>query len=173
MRLRKLETKDIPGIFEWMTDHEVNRFFRFDPTAVTRESIAAFIASAQDTRTNLHLACVNDLDEYLGTVSLKNIDREHQTAEYAISFRPGAQGTGAALFATQEILRMAFEDRHLHRVYLNVYADNPRACRFYEKVGFVLEGTAREHLLVRGERKSLRWYGMLKTERIKEALYHD
>ena len=164
MRLRKLMEKDAPRILDWMRDPAVNRYFRFDPEKVDLETVRRFIEDAQDTGRNLHLACVDDADTYLGTVSLKEISAEHLHAEYAISFCTAAQGTGAARFATQEILRIGFEERGLERIFLSVLADNARACRFYEKLGFHFDGEFRRHLRLRGEWKDLRWYSMLRRD---------
>lgn len=164
MRLRKLEAKDAARIYEWMTDSEINRFFRFDSQSVTMESVGRFIQDAQEAGENLHLAVVNEKDEYLGTISLKSIDREARNAEYAVSMRKETHGTGAAKFATQEILRIAFCELKLHRVYLNVLSENGRANHFYEKMGFVYEGEFKEHLEIRGELKDLKWYRMLEDE---------
>jgi RimJ/RimL family protein N-acetyltransferase len=38
----------------------------------------------------------------------------------------------------------AFNTLNLHRVYLRVFEDNPRAIRAYEKAGFVHEGRMRQ-----------------------------
>jgi RimJ/RimL family protein N-acetyltransferase len=103
----------------------------------------------------MHLAIVDEKDYYLGTISLKEIDHAAKNAEYAISTRASAHGTGAALQATREILRIAFEELHLDRVYLNVLDENSRANRFYQKCGFRYEGQFRDHLLIRGELKNL------------------
>lgn len=51
-------------------------------------------------------------------------------------------GLGAALM--REGIKIARE-RHLHRVELTVVADNSRAIRLYEKVGFQREGLKREN----------------------------
>ena len=46
-------------------------------------------------------------------------------------------------------------------VYLNVYTDNLRANRFYQKAGFVYEGCSKDAVCVRGVFKSLNWYGII------------
>ena len=43
-----------------------------------------------------------------------------------------------------EIIRMAFEEFHAHRLFLDVYEDNARARHLYESLGFVYEGTMRD-----------------------------
>ncbi len=164
MHLRKLAAKDIPYILEWMHDDSINRFFRFDAAAATEKTVAAFIAKAQVQTGEIHLACANEADSYLGTVSLKNIDRTLQTAEYAVSFRRCAQGSGAALFATRAVLDIAFKDLGLKSVYLNVLAENERAVRFYGKSGFLPMQSREKSVLVRGEEKPLCWFTMAQKE---------
>lgn len=165
MFLRQLEEKDIPGMLEWMHDPAINQFFRFDADAMDRDKVLEFVTKARlKDRKNIQLACVNEDDTYLGTISLKDINRHDQTAEYAISFRAAAHGTGAARYATQEILRIAFSEENLCKVYLNVLSENTHAWNFYEKQGFRLEGILRQHILVRNKRHDLRLYGMLKED---------
>jgi diamine N-acetyltransferase len=167
MKLRKLMPKDAEGMLGWMKDPSVNRFFRFEAEMMTTERVLDFIQLSQDTEKDMHLAIVDDDDAYMGTISLKNIDIIASNAEYAISTCARVHGTGVAFEATKEILRIAFKDLNLHRVYLNVLEDNERANRFYQKLGFVFEGRFREHLMVHGELKSLNWYSILKSEYVK------
>jgi len=136
MKLRTMEKKDIIGILSWMKDPEVNQFFQFDANSVNEDTVTRFVENAQNKENNLHLAIVNEEDEYLGTVSLKEIDYINSRAEYAISLRKEAQGTGAALFATDEILKIAFNELGLNKVYLYVLSDNIRANKFSFKIFF-------------------------------------
>lgn len=167
MKLRKLEEKDADGMLEWMQDPEMQKGFRFNAEEKNREDVLSFIRNANIELVNgknIHYAVSDEDDEYLGTISLKNVDLVNKKAEYAISLRRMAQGKGIATEATHEILKMAFEQYDLQRVYLNVLSDNQRAIRLYEKCGFVYEGEFRKHLFLRGEYKSLKLYGMLKEE---------
>lgn len=173
MYLRELKEKDIDGMLEWMHDPEIQKYFHVTMTERTREDVQQFIKSAVANPIegkDIHYAIADDDDEYLGTISLKHVDLISLNAEYAISLRKCAQGKGIAAWATKEILKIAFEEFLLHRIYLNVLSDNQKAIRLYEKCGFVFEGTFRNHLLLGGEFKSLKWYSMLKGE--YEMLMH-
>ncbi|MGO9435862.1 MAG: GNAT family N-acetyltransferase [Terracidiphilus sp.] len=44
----------------------------------------------------------------------------------------------------REVIRLAFEEFHAHRLFLDVYEDNPRARHLYESLGFVYEGKMRD-----------------------------
>lgn len=167
MRLRRVEEKDAEGMFEWMHDPEIQKGFRFNAAEKDMESIIHFIQHADIQLidgNDIHYTIADEDDEYLGTISLKEIDLTDRRAEYAISLRRKAQGRGIAAEATREILRVAFEEYGLEKVYLNVLSENERAIRLYERMGFAYEGEFRKHLFLRGEYKSLKWYSMLKEE---------
>ena len=159
IKLRRLEEKDIPGMLEWMHDPDVNRWFRFDAAAMTQERAQKFISDSF-TEINRHYAITDSSDEYLGTISLKNI--RDGRAEYAISTRKCAHGSGAAIQATSEVLRIAFEELGLDSVYLNVLAENLRANAFYRKAGFCYTHTEQDALEIRGVKKDLNWYEIRK-----------
>ena len=162
MKLRKLSVKDIPLIKEWMSDQSINSQFKTDFSVYTYDEIAKFIQDAQDFSSHRHYAIVDEKDEYLGTISLKEIDLINLKAEYAVVLRSKAIGTSAAKNATQKILDIAFNELKLNKVYLNVLATNTRANRFYQKFGFVFEGTFRQDLKIENEFYDLNWYSILK-----------
>lgn len=165
--LRKLEEKDADGMLEWMHDEEIQKSFRYPMLNTTKEDVLNFIQKAESEPIegkSIHYAIVDENDEYLGTISLKDVDMVSGNAEYAISLRRKAQGKGIAAQATKELLNKAFEQFGFEKVYLNVLADNERAIHLYEKCGFVYEGEFRRHLHIRGEYKNLKWYSVLKEE---------
>lgn len=164
MLLREPKEKDAQGMLSWMHDPASREIFANDFASFTLEKVLNFICHANDDEQNKNFVCVDDNDNYLGTVSLKNIDYSSKNAEYAVSFCSAAQGTGAAKYATEEILKYAFETLQLERVYLNVIPDNVRANKFYKKIGFVYEGEFRKHILINGKLRNLCWYSMLKEE---------
>lgn len=160
MKLRSLELKDAELMLEWMKDKDINKYYRFHSEAVTLDSIKDFITNSKTCDNNKHYAIVDDKDVYLGTISLKNIDMNNHNAEYAIALRKVAIGQGIARDATIDILNKAFEHFKLNKVYLNVIADNERAIKFYEKMGFIFEGEFIEHLFIDGQYKNIKWYAI-------------
>ncbi len=164
MKLRELLEKDVPFMLEWMHDQEINRYFQFNAAAATFETAANFIKSSKNDPDNRHYAIVDDDDEYLGTISLKEIDNRNKRAEYAISTRRKAHGRGVAAWATHEILNIAFNQLQLNRVYLNVLCENEQANRFYHKFGFIFEGTSSQHIFLKDNFMDLNWYAMTKSQ---------
>ena len=60
---------------------------------------------------------------------------------------PDCWNRGYGAEAIGLMLDWAFLELNLHRVWLHVYANNPRGIACYEKVGFVREGVLREGVL--------------------------
>lgn len=174
MMLRKLKEKDADHMLEWMHDPEYQPWFRIDMTNKKKEDVLAFINTSESEIAdghNIHYAITDDSDEYLGTISLKNIDLLSLNAEYAISLRKKAQGHGIATEATKILLNKAFGELGLKRIYLNVLSENAKAIRLYEKCGFIYEGEFRKHLFLNGEFKSLKWYSILKEEYLTQSIH--
>ena len=163
MIIRRLQLKDAEGMYEWMQDEDVTCFLAQDFASKTLEDCRNFIMSAaKEEDKKLHRAICDDTGQYLGTVSLKHIDKRNKNAEYAISMRRKAMGTGASTYGTVEILNYAFEVLGLEKVYLNVIPENIRAKKFYQKIGFQLEGRAKKHILIKGKLCDLEWYAFYK-----------
>ena len=135
MYLRKLELKDAPFMLEWMHNENVTANLQADFASKTLQDAEQFIVQSQDDKKNLNLAIVSDIDEYMGTVSLKHIN--DKSAEFAITVRRSAMGKGYAKYGMEAILKMAISKYGLKYVYWFVNPDNYRAVRFYEKNNYV------------------------------------
>ena len=134
MHLRELRNQDAPLMLEWMHDESVVKDLQTDFTSKTLEDCEKFIANSLLERHNLHLAIADDEDVYQGTVSLKNII--NGTAEFAITIRASAMGSGIAAEAMKKILEVGFEKNELRTIYWCVSPENKRAVRFYDKNGY-------------------------------------
>lgn len=167
--LREIREEDAEDMLEWMHDPESQKGFQKNMLGVTLEEAREFCRNAKlreglEQGQSIHLAVAGEGDEYLGTVSLKQINLEYRSAELAIALRKKAQGHGVAAEAVGLLLKKAFEELKLHRIYLTVLADNTAAVRLYEKCGFIFEGELRDHLFLNGRYVSWKLYGILDNE---------
>lgn len=131
MKLRDLEIKDAPLMLEWMHDFSVVENLHSNFIDKTIEDCEAFIRKSQNKEESVHLAIVSDENEYMGTVSLKCINRIDDSAEFAITVRKSAMGKGYSWYGMKEIIKLAFERYDLKTVYWCVSSENERAVRFY------------------------------------------
>lgn len=136
MRLRPLEKRDAPLMLEWMHDNSVVHDMGINFSKKTIEDCLKFIEVSNEGKENMHMAIVNDADEYMGTVSLKHIEKEKGHAEFAITVRKSAMGKGYSKWGMQEILRYGFDILRLDRIYWYVSPQNKRAIHFYDKNGY-------------------------------------
>ncbi len=149
-------------MLEWMHDDNVTYDLHTDFASRTLKDAESFIAASEETTEDLHMAIVADNDEYMGTVSLKHIDKEQSSAEFAITVRSVAMGRGYSWYGMTEIIRIAFEELGLNCVYWCVSRKNERAVRFYNKHGFHEALDISHKILTRYEgMKDLKWYSVL------------
>lgn len=133
MKLRGLKQKDADRMLEWMRDSYVVEKLQTDFIHKTIEDCYSFIESSQ-SETDIHLAIVDDSDQYMGTVSLKHITKD--AAEFAIVICKDAMGKGYSIWAMREIIKIGFEKYGVEDIYWCVAADNLRALSFYDKNHF-------------------------------------
>lgn len=158
MRLRKLIPADAPLMLEWMHDADVVSYLGANFAEKKLEDCQRFIADSQTDPENLHLAVVDEDDTYMGTVSLKHIDRTSKTAEFAVTVRASAMGRGFSRFGMERILTHGIQDLGLSAIYWCVSPKNERAIRFYNKCGYQRTDRVPEALLGRYAGMELVWY---------------
>lgn len=169
MRLRNLELKDAPLMLEWMHDKSVVGKLKGNFQEKTLADADSFILNSNNKSDNIHLAIVSDEDEYMGTVSLKSIDKNSLSAEFAIAVRSSAMGRGYSWFGMKEIITRAFDEYGLESVYWCVSRQNERAVRFYDKHNFHEALDIPKNVLSRYPgMNDLKWYSVLKGDVLDE-----
>lgn len=136
MELRKLDIKDAPLMLEWMHNKDVTLHMNRDFSKLSLEDCENFIKNSLADENNVHFAIVDETDEYLGTISLKNIDNINKNAEFGITIREKAMGKGISSEAMKAIIAYGFEKLGLTSIYWCVSSENARAVRFYDKNGY-------------------------------------
>lgn len=158
--LRKLLEKDAEKMYLTLTDHEINHHMRIGDASFTLEGCKKFILSSNNDKHNVHFAIVDSDDNWVGTISLKDIDYDKKQAEYAIITCKEVHGKGYAPKATDEILEYGFNKLGLEHIYLDVISKNEPAKKFYQKYGFKHDRTDINGITIGGELCDLEWYYM-------------
>lgn len=133
MNLRPLENVDAPFMLEWMHDENIVKNLQSNFLEKTINDCNKFITDSKKTDNMFNLAIVDDMNEYMGTVSLKHINQKDKSAEFAIVMRKKALGKGYSEYGMREIIKIGFERFGLQKIFWCVSKDNKRAIRFYEK----------------------------------------
>ncbi|MET7452428.1 GNAT family protein [Streptomyces sp. NPDC005574] len=143
--LRPFTERDADDIRRILDDPEVVRF-TFEPsTKLTLEHLRSWYGSRATRTDRLDLAVTDRATgELVGEVVLHEWDPDARSCTFRTLIGPRGRGRGLGTEATRLIVGYGFEELGLHRIQLEVYRDNHRALRVYEKVGFVVEGVRRE-----------------------------
>lgn len=144
--LRPLEREDAPALVRWLNDPEVREgLATFRPLSLAAEY--AFLDSLAKAEDRVVLGIVERATGSLvGACGLDTIFWKDRRAVFGICVGEKSRwGQGLGREATRLMLDHAFGTLGLNRVELHVYAFNARAIRTYQALGFVHEGTLREH----------------------------
>ena len=164
MHLRRLEIKDAPLMLEWMHDPDIVSLLNGNFADKTLADAESFIIHSQ-TEHNLHMAVVSDTDEYMGTVSLKYIDKKNHSAEFAIAMRSIAHRRGYSWAGMKAILEKGFSEFGLESIYWCVGRNNSRAIRFYDKHNFHEAVDILPSVLARySDNRDYKWYTAFKGD---------
>lgn len=103
--------------------------------------------------------------QYIGHCSLHSLSDEARHCELSIEISNRAYwGRGYGREVIGLLLKYAFDDMNLQRVWLTTHAENERAIRCYKACGFVEEGRLRQHLWLRGHYVDRVIMGVLRGE---------
>jgi len=172
--LRAVEREDAPVFLPWANDFDVTRHMLLHrPMSLAAEE--AWIARIQEDKSYVVLSIVlRKGDRVIGNTALHEIHSHNRHASFGIMIGDKREwGKGYGTEATRLIVGHGFRTLNLHRIWLHVYEDNPRAIRSYEKVGFRREGILRDHAFRNGHYGNVITMGILRDEWAKDARASD
>ncbi|MBW0094157.1 spermidine N1-acetyltransferase [Pseudonocardia sp. KRD-184] len=164
IRLRALERDDLEFVHGLTNDSKVMSYWFTEPYEALVELRDIYDRHVHDNRERRFV--IEAAGERAGVVELMEIDYIHRVAEFQIIVHPDHQGRGYAREATMQALDYAFAVLNLHKVYLVVAVENPRAIHIYEKAGFVTEGELREEFFADGRYRNALRMGILQREHL-------
>ncbi|MFJ6723444.1 GNAT family N-acetyltransferase [Streptomyces sp. NPDC091281] len=143
--LRPFTEADAATMSGIIHDPEVVRFTFPAPGELSLERLRAWYGTRSTQPDRLDLAVTDRATgELVGEVVLNEYDAHARSYSFRTLIGPRGRDRGLGTEATRLIVGHGFERLGLHRVQLELYGDNGRARRVYEKVGFVVEGVRRE-----------------------------
>ena len=168
IRLRHVEREDLPQFVEWLNDPEVYQGLSMHtPLSMAEEEnwFENILKGPIDERPLVIEAMEDDEWRMIGNSGFHNLDWRSRNAELGIFIGDKTywdQGYGTEV--VKLLLRHGFSTLNLHRIYLRVFEDNPRAIRSYEKAGFVHEGRLRQGEFHDGQFHDVLFMSVLRPE---------
>lgn len=156
--LRLMTEEDTERIVTWRNSDAVRRNFIYQER-FTKEGHEAWIHNMVNTGKVVQLIiCDLASDQPLGSVYIRDIDRQHRKAEYGIFIgETSARGRGVGTATAKLMLQYCFEEEKLHRIYLRALCENIQAIRSYERAGFQREGCLKEDVCIDGKYRDIIW----------------
>lgn len=144
--LRPAEREDIDLFVRWFADAETTRYLavRAPFSKAMEEKWFESMLEQQGKRGYHFVICLLADDRPIGTAGFHHVNQEDGHASFGISIGEKAEWSkGYGTDALRAICDFGFGQLRLERIELDVYDENRRGRRSYEKAGFVAEGTLR------------------------------
>jgi len=148
IRLELIKKEDLYKIVEWNRNKSANDLLQWAGPLyeypLTLSQVEKYFLDEKNKEvvdTYIYKIVTISTEEIIGTVELREIDRENKIARVC-RFLIGEEkerGRGIGALALKEILRSGFEDMGFEKITLGVFDFNKGAVRCYEKVCFVIE----------------------------------
>lgn len=163
--LRQMTREDTEHIITWRNRDFVRENFIYRKP-FTRQGHEAWIREMIDTHKAVQfIICEKESDRAVGSVYIRDIDRQHNKAEYGIFIgEEDALSKGYGSQAARLVIRYAFEELKLHKLMLRVLAKNQRARRSYERAGFVQEAYLKDEVFLEGNYEDVIYMAVLNAD---------
>jgi len=166
--LRALEEEDAYELIKYVNDIEILQYLTLYRPLSLQDELEFIRRVREEMKQNrsFSFAVVDKgANKLIGTIGLHNVDWISRNAELGIViWKKEYWGRGYGTDAMKLLLYYGFTFLNLHRIWLRVYSFNKRAIRAYEKIGFKMEGTLREHVFKNGRYLDIHIMGILKYE---------
>ena len=125
----------VPEYLEMVNDIEnVARFIGDRREPLSEKDEIDYIKDKMDNDATMFSMLERDTREFIGNIEFFN--RTFDAAEWGIVITTKMQNKGYGKEALMRSVEYGFNELGLNRIFLSVYADNPRAVHVYEKCGF-------------------------------------
>ena len=149
--IRRATAGDVDWLVALLNGEETEPFLSA-AHAYDRDGIAAEVErSGRDPRRFGRFVIEVD-GERAGVMGFEERSERHRIAHLGgLAVHPAFRGRGIADEAARLLQRLLFDELGFHRLELEIYAFNERACAHAERSGFVREGRKRKAYLKDGE----------------------
>ncbi len=166
VRLRRHADSDIDAVVEATRDPEVTRWTRV-PDDNTSARVSEWLAGwrrkdASGRELHLLIAAADD-DRLLGAIGLNRLTEDGE-CDIGYWLAAEARNRGAATRAVRLFCRWIFDDLPVERIVIRAEPANPASCAVAERAGFQFEGVLRSHHELKGRRRDVASYSLLRGE---------
>ncbi len=161
LRLRSMTEADLPLKVKWYNDPDIRKTLILDEVLELDKTIQWFDA-VRDSGARLDLIIETDAARPIGQISLVDIDRKNKTAEIVLVIgEKDCWGKGVMVEAETLLIRWAFDRLGMDKIRAQTRPENIASLITMKKLGFRIEGTLRQEVIVAGNRIDVVTLGLL------------
>lgn len=151
--LRALEPEDYLISASWRNDPEIQNMVGGHKYFVSSEKEKEWVKNAINDRDRIVCAiCLVENDKYIGNIMLQDIDWINRTGHVPVLIGDKSEwNKGYATEARMLMLKFAFEERGLQRIWAEVIENNKGSLKMHEKCGYKVEGLLRKSVFKNGQ----------------------
>ena len=167
MRVRTMRKHDLECVLSWRNHPDVRRFMLTQHEITAHEHHAWFERACNDaTRA---LLVIEDQNQPVGCVVFSGV-QPNSAADWSFYSSPDSPaGTGRHVCSMA--LDFVFKELKIHKVAGQVLDYNVASIRLHQRLGFIQEGTLREHIQINKNYHDLLCFGVLSSEWIAGEKY--
>ncbi|WP_027632086.1 GNAT family N-acetyltransferase [Clostridium hydrogeniformans] len=166
--LREFIKEDLEDVHKYSSDTEVVKFLTWGPN--TEEQTEKFLHNVisckeEEQRKDYDIAVILKEEGALIGACKIHIDSFHnKEASISYCYKKEFWGKNYAAEAGKAMVKFAFNELGMHRVYATCDPDNIKSARVLEKIGMKREGFLRENKLVKNQWKDSLLYSIISSD---------
>jgi RimJ/RimL family protein N-acetyltransferase len=172
--LQALESRDMETCRGWRNDHRIWRWCRQNTFISDLQQKAWFDRQDQDPTIAMFRVVLETEEDgdggkkvrrpfMVGVAGFTSIDLLNSRAEFSLYISPDMHGKGIGKVALKTLLIHGFQNYGFQTIWGETYDGNP-AARLFESIGFVKEGTRRQHYMRDGQFIDAHLYSITRDE---------
>lgn len=165
--LKPLSEEELDGNYiNWLNDPEVCKYNSHGENTYTKAMAFDFINFIKNDKSKeVYAVYLKENNLHIGNISLQQIDLKNNNAEIAYLFGEKQYwGQGYAFESSEILIKRAFIDLKLHRLYFGTHVDNIAMQRVGEKLGFFKEGLKKDAQFKHGKYSDVVIYAIINKE---------
>ena len=166
VRLRLRADADTPAIVAACQDPEIARWTRV-PDAYDEAAAAEWAAESsrqQAAGEGIHVLIVDETDDLLGSMGVQGLNRAERRCGLGYWLAPEARGRGVMTGAVRLMSDWVLETLPVDRIEIAIQQENHASRAVAERAGYTFEGVLRSHTLIKGRRRDMAVYSLLRGE---------
>lgn len=167
IRLRLRTDADTPALVAACRDPDTIRWTRV-PEPYDEQAAAEWAAEStrqMESGEGIHFAIADaERDAFLGSIGVHRINRVEGRCDIGYYLAPQARGRGVMTRAVGLLSGWVFENLPVERIEITIEPENAASRAVAERAGYTFEGILRSHTVIKGTRRDMAMYSLLRGE---------